>query len=186
MSNNQDEFHFKGQQPGERVELSLRQHPFVLVEHALKAAALILVVILLYRLFGGTSMVKILTPLLLLGAVFIAFRSWYGWWNTMLLLTNERVIFVEQRGLTSRKMSEALLDNIQFVTNEVQGLMHTMFNFGDIKIQTAGAAETLLLRELIDPYEIQQKITQLQREMGMQPKSSPSQAGHSSSAEDLD
>jgi uncharacterized membrane protein YdbT with pleckstrin-like domain len=159
----QEEYHFKGQQAGERVALYLRQHPFVLVEHGVKVISLLFVALLFFRLLGYNAFVAVLLPLCFIVALIIAFRSWYGWWNTMLLLTNERVLFVEQRGFTSRKMSEALLSNIQFVTNEVKGIAHTVFNFGDVRIQTAGSAETLWLRELSDPYDIQQRITELQR-----------------------
>lgn len=165
MKTPEEEIHFRGQQAGERVELALRQHPFTLIEHACKAVALVLLGLAIYRLLGSTSMARILSFGLFVGGILVAVRSWYGWWSTMLLLTNERVLFVEQRGFTSRKMSEALLDNIQFVTNEVEGLVHTVLNFGNVKIQTAGAVETLLLRELVDPYEVQQQITRLQRQV---------------------
>ena len=168
----EEEMHFRGQRPGERVSLTLRQHPFTLVEHALKIVLSMLLLVLLYRLFGHPYWVNVVAPIVVLATLFIGFRSWYGWWNTMLLLTTERVLFVEQRGIASRKMSEALLDHIQFVTHEVKGVAHTIFNFGDVRIQTAGAAEVLILRELADPYEIQQRITRLQRELGLAPNSS--------------
>ncbi len=162
----QEEFHFKGQQPGERVALVLRQHPFVLVEHALKVVGLLLLAVFSFTFAHVASIMVWLGAAFIIAAIIIGIRSWYGWWNTMLLLTNERVLFVEQKGFANRKMSEALLDHIQFVTNQIQGVIHTMFNFGDVKVQTAGSQESLLLRQLYDPYEIQQNITKLQREVG--------------------
>lgn len=159
--NTEDEIHFRGQQAGERVKLALRQHPFTLIEHAVKVILLGLLAVALYRYLGGVAYVGWVTFILIIVAGLVGVRSWYGWWNTMMLLTNTRVLFVEQKGFTSRKMSEAMLSNIQFVTNEVKGLAHTMFNFGDIKIQTAGSVETLLLKEIIDPYEVQQAIMKL-------------------------
>ncbi len=159
----EEEYHFRGQQPGERVVIVSRQHPFTLIQHAVKVIALLLLAVLLIRSFGWVTWVSLGIPLLVLMSLIIALRSWYGWWSTMVLLTNRRVVFVQQRGFTSRKVSEALLENIQFVTHEIDGLVHTLFNFGDIRIQTAGSAEMLLLNELSDPYELQQRITQLQR-----------------------
>lgn len=162
----EDEYHFRGQRPGERVELFLRQHPFVLVEHALKTIVLLLLAILIMRWMGASTLSSIVAGTLVAVALIVVARSWYGWTNTMMLLTSQRVLFVEQRGFTSRKVSEALLENIQFVTHEVEGLIHTIFNFGVVKIQTAGAVEALLLSELVDPYEVQQRITTLRQKSG--------------------
>lgn len=158
----ESEYHFRGQRAGERVEMFLRQHPFVLVEHAAKAIGLIFVAVLILRLAGTGSVQAIMAAVLTALAVVILIRSWYGWWNTMLLLTGERVLFVEQQGFTSRKVSEALLDNIQFVTHEIVGIVHTIFNFGMVRIQTGGAAEVLIIKEIVDPYDVQQHITRLQ------------------------
>ena len=84
-----EEFHFRGQQPGERVELMLRQHPMTLLEHALKVVALLLVIVFLWRFFGITQWVIMVTPVVLIIASVIAFRSWYGWWNTMMVLRSK-------------------------------------------------------------------------------------------------
>lgn len=166
------EYHFRGQRAGERVEMFLRQHPFVLVEHAVKAIGLVLLAVFLMRILGAGSVILIMAGVLIVLAVVIVIRSWYGWWNTMLLLTGERVLFVEQEGFTSRKVSEALLDNIQFVTHEIVGLVHTMFNFGMVRIQTGGAAEVLIIKEIVDPYDVQQHITRLQTP-GKHPRHEP-------------
>ena len=56
----------------------------------------------------------------------------------MPLLTDQRVIAVEQIGLFSQSVAEFELSRIQDVIVDVSGILSTMMNFGTIKISTAG------------------------------------------------
>lgn len=60
------------------------------------------------------------------------------YWLDVWILTNERVIDIEQRGLFHREISEFGVENIQDVTVETPTLLATMLKFGTITIHTAG------------------------------------------------
>ena len=66
------------------------------------------------------------------------FVVWTDHYLDNLILTTHRVIEVEQKGLFSREVSSFRLDRVQDVTTEVSGILPTMFNFGDVHVQTAG------------------------------------------------
>ena len=65
---------------------------------------------------------------------------------------------MEQIGLFTRRLNESELDKIQNLTVEVKGMTKTLLNFGDIKITTAGVDPVMILQNIENPYEIQQKI----------------------------
>lgn len=66
---------------------------------------------------------------------------WLGYYLDVWIITDGRIIDVEQKTIFNREISEMPLDRIQNVTVEIPGFLATMLGFGNIKIQTAGAGE---------------------------------------------
>lgn len=54
------------------------------------------------------------------------------------IVTDRNITQVLQYGLFSRKVSQLNIENIEDVTAVQQGILATMFNFGTLKIETAG------------------------------------------------
>lgn len=69
------------------------------------------------------------------------FLLWMDYYLDMWIITNERIIDVEQQGLFHRQVSEIPLQHVQDVTIEVKGVIETFLKFGTIRIQTAGERE---------------------------------------------
>lgn len=80
------------------------------------------------------------------------------------IVTNNRVINIEQRGLFSRVISELHLNQVQDVTAETHGFLQTVLSYGDVYIQTAGARERFIFKTINDPEKVKQKIAQLVEE----------------------
>lgn len=118
-----------------------------------------LLIPLLVYVFVPTGLLLSLTIAicLLLGLLHGA-MAWMAWRNSVLLLTDQRVILIEQKNLLHREFAECGLENIQQVSHQVKGLLRTMFSFGDIAIFTAGSREPFLLPSVPHPYEIQTEI----------------------------
>lgn len=70
-----------------------------------------------------------------------AFFSWMDYYLDMWIVTEKRVINIDQQGLFSREISEVPMASIQDVTIDVAGLAETLLAFGTIRIQTAGERE---------------------------------------------
>lgn len=68
----------------------------------------------------------------------LAFTSWVDYWLDMWIITNERIIDIEQKGLFRHGISEFGLDKVQDVTVEVPGFLATFLKYGKIIIHTAG------------------------------------------------
>lgn len=88
----------------------------------------------------------------------LLFIMWTNYYLDMLILTDKKVIRVEQNALFSREMSSFRLDRLQDITVEVNGLIATILNFGTIYIQTAGEMEEFVMHGVAHPYDVKNKI----------------------------
>ena len=69
------------------------------------------------------------------------FLAWMDIYLDMWVITNERIIDVEQQGLFRRQVAEIPIKHVQDVTIEIKGVVETFLKFGTIRIQTAGERE---------------------------------------------
>jgi len=94
----------------------------------------------------------------------IFFLLWVDYYLDVWIVTNLRIVNIEQKGLFSRTVSELELSRIQDVTTEVLGMIPTFLNYGDVFIQTAAEQERFLFRQVPDPYGIKDQIMKLQKQ----------------------
>jgi uncharacterized membrane protein YdbT with pleckstrin-like domain len=80
------------------------------------------------------------------------------------IVTNERVIDIEHRGLFSRTMSELRLGQIQDVTSETHGFLQTFLTYGDVHIQTAAGRARFNFKKIDNPDDVKHKIIALVQE----------------------
>ncbi|MFA6512469.1 MAG: PH domain-containing protein [Patescibacteria group bacterium] len=111
--------------------------------------------------FGGWGLFGFFL-VLLLGALW-AIRSWIVWSLNAFILTNERLVDVDQKGFFHRTVSEATLSKIQDVSFSVGGPWQTMFQYGNVIVQTAGAKNNLELEGVHHPEQVQELVTKLQQ-----------------------
>lgn len=74
------------------------------------------------------------------------------------VLTNERIMQIEQRGFFQRETHEFRLSNIHNISVEITGLIPTWFDFGDIKIYTAAEKEPLVFSSIPNPNQTKNLI----------------------------
>lgn len=67
------------------------------------------------------------------------------------ILSNQHLIQITQSGLFKRELSKFSLDELQDVQGTRKGLFATLFNYGEILIETAGENENFLFRPVADP-----------------------------------
>ena len=76
-------------------------------------------------------------------------------------LTNERLILRTQNGLFNRTVSDVELYRVQDVSVNQKGLLKTIFNYGDLKVQTAGKDPGFVLTSISNPVKISRLIQRL-------------------------
>ena len=80
------------------------------------------------------------------------------------IVTNDRLLDVEQKTLFARTISEVDLYQIQDASSEVNGFFPSIFNYGNIYLQTAGAVPKFIFRDVHDPNGLRQAIITLAAE----------------------
>jgi|SRR3989338_4376152 len=134
-------FHLK---PEEKIILSLHRHWLTIAgKMTVIAVMLLIAVIILTAAISYLPEYLILATFLLavyiLIVLLIAFIFWVDFYLDMWIITDERVIDIEQNGLFRREISEFMLSRVQDVTIEIPNFFATIFKFGNIVVQTAGA-----------------------------------------------
>lgn len=77
-------------------------------------------------------------------------ESFLTWFFNVYIITDERIVDVDFYNLTYKEVSDANLDKIEDVTYKMGGVIRTLFNYGDVLIQTA--AEVTNFDFLAVPY----------------------------------
>ena len=152
------QYQFRGQHRNEEVLVVCRQHPFVLLHPFLLATGVFLLPLLVDVFLATGPVLSVSIVLCLVLGLVIGALAWHSWTNTVFLLTNERVVIVEQKGPLRRELAEIGLANIHQVSHEVKGLWGTMMGYGTISLYSGGAQQPLLVPHMPDPYELQQEI----------------------------
>jgi uncharacterized membrane protein YdbT with pleckstrin-like domain len=83
-----------------------------------------------------------------------AFVTWTDYFLDVLVITDHRVINIEQKGLFSRETSSLHLDKIQDVTIDVSGILPTFLSFGNMRVQTAGEMEEFSIHAIRNPEKL--------------------------------
>ncbi|TSC94445.1 MAG: Uncharacterized protein Athens101428_271 [Candidatus Berkelbacteria bacterium Athens1014_28] len=152
-------FTFRGQRPNEKVIKIVRRHPIVFFWPLLQAtlAFTLAVIVLIYFDFG--QVFYFCGGILALFIFAVLFKAIFVYRNSFCLITNQRVINIDQKNFFNRQITETDFSKIQDVTNNTSGVIGTSLNYGEIVVQTAGTQNQLIIKHIPDPYQVQQEIT---------------------------
>lgn len=103
------------------------------------------------------SYIRFFVATYLMVAILVALLFWTDHYLDLWIITNERIMDVEQHGLFRRETSEFSLDKIQDITVEVPGMTATFFKYGNLIIQTAGE-RSFAIKGVPNIYEIKRII----------------------------
>lgn len=74
------------------------------------------------------------------------------------VLTNKRIVDIEQRNYFNREVSSLFLPRVQDVTTNVVGLFQSLLGFGNINVQTAGATDEFHMKGIPRPEQVRDII----------------------------
>ncbi len=152
----------------ERIILVLRRHPITNIRWGVVALFMLL----------APFFLSFVEPVAALPTNFqlIAFLIWYmitlafiieeflGWYFNVNIITDERIFDVDFVNLIYREITDANIDQIQDVTVQVGGVLRTMFNYGDVVIQTASEVPRIEFLAVPRPDDIARIIRELRIE----------------------
>ncbi len=162
------EMRFATQDPEEKVLLMLRQHPIT------QATAIIffaLGMILPSFIDPGSLLaflpisLQVATSIVWYVAIIIyGVESFLSWYYNVNIITDERVIDIDFHSLMFRNITSAQLGKVEDVTSTAYGLMGTVFDYGDVRIQTAGAEVDIIFNLVPKPTTVAKLLNELLQE----------------------
>lgn len=157
---------FEGQEKDEKIVLFLRQHPIINIPWIATS-------LLMFTVPTILTYLKLL-EFLPTNFLFIGVLSWYlitsgfalekllSWLFNVYIVTDKRIIDIDFFNLIHKQISYAALDKIQDITHSTGGVMGTLFNWGDVLMQTAGASPNFDFLKVPQPQQVVEKIKELQ------------------------
>lgn len=154
---------FPGHDEGESIKAVMRRHWIRLFGHAVWffvqtlipiVAAILLIFFTTFRLDYGSAgfILSVLgVSLYYLFVTLFFFADLVDYHLDIWVVTDKRVVSIEQRGLFHRVVAEQPILKVQDVTHEVKGQLQTMLDFGNVHIQTAGEQERFVFEDVPHP-----------------------------------
>ena len=86
------------------------------------------------------------------------FNSWTNYYLDVWIVTNRRIITIDQKGFFRRSVSSFKLEKLQDITVEIQGIIATLLDYGSVNAETASHTDEFDARGLPHPREIKSVI----------------------------
>lgn len=94
----------------------------------------------------------------MLGLWITGFYFWTDYYLDVWIVTNQRIIDIEQKGFFHREVTTFSIDRIEDITVTVNGLLATFIKFGDLHAHTAADGHDFVIRQAKDPLHVKDLI----------------------------
>ncbi len=159
---------FLNKDPEEEVILILRRHPitnlgWIIFGIAMLFAPAILKYFPILDFLPESFAFIAVVGWYMLTVAFI-FEQFLSWYFNVNIVTDERVFDVDFVNLIYREMTDANIDQIQDVTVKIGSASRTLFNFGDIVIQTSAEIPQIEFQAVPKPDRVARILRELRIE----------------------
>ena len=156
----------------EKVEYIIRRHWITFIPTVLFFVLLLVLPFGAYLLLANSTGNFLQNPvyytagllfasLYYLSAILFFYTYFVAFHLDLWVITNDRLLDVQQKTLFARTVSEVDLYQIQDASSEVHGIFPSIFNYGNIILQTAGPVPKFVFRNVPDPNKLRQAILTL-------------------------
>ena len=151
----------------EEILLFLKRHLVTNSPWIFKAilASLVPLLFLIFLSFFGvilpedyTFTLVLFYYLMLLGYIFVQFISWFF---NITFVTNQRVVDIDFSQLVFESVAATKLPQLEDVSYHQVGVLASVFDYGDVTVQTAGKASNFLFAQVPHPEKVVHLINNL-------------------------
>ena len=158
---------FSSQEENEKIIKVLNKHYFILAKNEVLPTiiffiAMIIMIICIFLKTEYSGYIFLVAFVFFLFSLVWAYYGYFVWSRDKYIITDQRIVDVEQNTFFSRSQKEAPLEKIQNVAFEIKGFWGSAINFGSVVIQTAGEP-SLTLDDVSEPVKVQKTISDLIR-----------------------
>lgn len=79
------------------------------------------------------------------------FIEWTDYYLDVWVVTDKRIVDIEQKGFFNREITSFNYAQIQDITIETRGFIQTLLRFGTLHVQTAGIGRNILIEDASNP-----------------------------------
>ncbi|TSC70528.1 MAG: Membrane-flanked protein [Parcubacteria group bacterium Gr01-1014_49] len=155
-------------EPGEHIVKESRKHWFLFLAGLLPYAIIAVIPFALPKLLALAEpfaryapLFDYRMPIARVGLGVWLLITWTSAWGSFTryflnvwVLTNKRLVDIDQRRYFHREVSSLPLSRVQDVTTNVTGVLSSMLGLGDIDVQTAGASDEFHMRGIPRPEQM--------------------------------
>lgn len=155
-------------QKGEREIFAIKRHPigilFTYVVAGFILLVLAVIVFVVAPLLSPDHKAQIIQAgaalylIVLLVTVLLVLASHYAYYGNRWVLTTDSLTQVSQTSLFNKESSQLSLGNLEDVTARTNGVLAKMFNFGILKVETAGERSKFTFNFCPSPEKYAQQI----------------------------
>ena len=152
----------------ETIICEIQRHPIGLIAIYASFGALILLAFVAFLMapsvmttFDKGTVTSLSLLLLILAALFSAIFAWIATFvynGNRWIITDDSLTQVNQLSLFDKQSSQLSLGNLEDVTSEKSGILSHIFNYGMLKVETAGERSKFVFPYCPDPDSYAQKI----------------------------
>lgn len=151
----------------EKIIVKKRRHWIVLLSEMMIVFFLVLASFVsayfLNDFFGDNIVTLLFLVTMLMVSLIIAFHFLADYYLDIWIVTDQRSLRVELKGLFHRSVKSIDHDKIQDIRVTVKGILPTLLDYGDVRIQTAGANADFIFKQIPKPYIVKEKISSASR-----------------------
>ena len=133
---------FENQREEEEVLLSLRAHPITLVPTLINSIIIVALIFLssfiLGQFFNPAQLFYTMTFFFFVTFVYLWFQI-MNWYFNIGIVTNKQIVDVDFSALSYRNVTRTELTHVEDISVKVSGFFSSIFNYGNVFIQTAGS-----------------------------------------------
>ena len=148
---------------GERVQAMVRKHFSMILPALILSGGLIVVpffFLFTFVRFGSVGI--ILFAILIAIGLFVALKTFYIWDAGVFVVTNQRLVKVDQRSLWNRAVSEIALRDVRDLQWERRGIRDTLSKMGTIRVKTGSSSSPdLIVNSIPAPDQVLRLIQEL-------------------------
>jgi hypothetical protein len=158
---------FPGQRERETIVFILKKHWSFILPELIKGSIPLLLGLVLpaFPVVSGYVFDTLVFSLLYIAwmvfwASYIVY-AYRNWQNDRLIVTDQRIIEIDQQGAFSKRVSEIDLDKVTEIHHQIDGLIHTMFNVGTLYIHAGSHQAGIVTEGIPDPADAQESMLRL-------------------------
>lgn len=149
---------FETKERKEKVVLMVRKHPITNIPWLLITAALVFfpsLLVLLPTIADLPTQYQLVVGMVwYLIVIAYVIESFLSWFYDVNIVTDERVVDIDFHNLIYKQVADAKLDKVQDITYNQGGVFRTLFNYGNVYIQTAAEVPAFEFEAVPQPDKI--------------------------------